>query len=335
MGAMGAPAERRPTLSVVVPVYNEQDVLPALLADLLPVLERSGCTWELLLIDDGSRDRTWSQVVAARAADSRITGVQLSRNFGHQLAITAGLEHARGNAVVVMDADLQDPPEVVLQLVEQWQQGFDIVHAVRTERQAESVFKRASAAVFYRVLNLLSPIPIHLDTGDFRLMSRRAVDALGQMPERARFVRGMVSWLGFRQTEVHFERAPRFAGRTKYPLRKMVAFASDGLISFSTVPLRLATSLGFTMALIAVLYLAYAVTMKLAYGQTVQGWASLVAVIVFIGSAQLICLGIIGEYVGRVYDEVKARPLYLVSALEQGDQSREKNGPRIRESTFR
>lgn len=248
-----------PELSVVVPVYDEEQVLDALVARLVPVL-------------DG----------------------------------------------VVMDADLQDPPDVLARMVDKWKEGFDVVYGVRSTRRDESAFKRSTAAVYYRLLNRMSPVEIPVDVGDFRLMSRRAVEALKQMPERARYVRGMVAWLGFRQTGVVFEREARFAGETKYPLRKMVRFATDGMISFSAVPLRLATWLGLGMSGLALLYFVYAVWMKVAVGTAIQGWTSLVAVVVLIGSAQLVCLGIIGEYVGRIYEEVKQRPLYLVETLERG-----------------
>jgi dolichol-phosphate mannosyltransferase len=304
-----------PELSVVVPVYDEADGLQAFADALVPVLEAHARSWELIFVDDGSRDRSWHVLGTLRAVEPRILLVKLSRNFGHQLAITAGMDHATGDAVVVMDADLQDPPSVLPQMLAQWRDGFDVVYGVRETRQ-EGWFKRASAAVFYRLLAAMSPIAIPVDAGDFRLMSRRAVEALGQMPERARYVRGMVAWVGFPTAAVPFQRAARHAGQTKYPLRKMLSFAADGLVSFSAVPLRIATSLGFLMAMAALLYFFWAVAMKL-FGATIQGWTSLVAVVVFIGSAQLLCLGIIGEYVGRIYDEVKGRPLYVVERVER------------------
>ncbi len=316
-----------PELSVVVPVYNEEAVLHELARRLPPILDQASDHWELVLVNDGSRDRSWEIMAELREADDRIALVDLSRNFGHQLAITAGMDVARGDAVVVMDADLQDPAEVVLEMVAKWRAGFDVVYGVREKRKDESLFKRASAALFYRVLDALTPVQIPLDTGDFRLMSRRAIDALKRMPERARFVRGMVSWLGFRQTGVTFTREARYAGETKYPLRKMLAFAADGLVSFSTLPLRLATTLGFLMALASLVYLASAVVARLGLAMTVPGWTSIIAVVALIGSAQLICLGIIGEYVGRIYDEVKARPLYLVSTIEQGPRQSDDSAP--------
>ncbi len=308
-----------PELSVVVPVYNEAEVLPALAARLFPVLERSGLRWEVVLVNDGSTDASWEVMRSLREAEPRVTLINLSRNFGHQLAITAGMDHAAGDAVVVMDADLQDPPEVIPKLVERWKEGFDVVYAVRTRRVHEPRSKTLLAAAFYRALRWMTPVEIPVDTGDFRLLSRRAVEALRRMPERARYVRGMVAWVGFRQTGVGFERDERFAGQTKYPFRRSLAFAADGVVSFSALPLRLATSLGFLMAVAAVGYFFYALFMKLVVGSTIQGWTSLVAVMVFIGSAQLLCLGIIGEYVGRIYEEVKGRPLYLVETLVRAE----------------
>lgn len=308
-----------PELSVVVPVYNEVAVLDALVERLVPVLERVATSWELVLVNDGSRDGSWEKMQALRARDPRLVLINLSRNFGHQLAITAGMDHTRGDAVVVMDADLQDPPEVLEPMLARWREGYDVVYGVRSSRADETAFKKLTASVYYRLLSRMSPVEIPVDTGDFRLMSRRAIDALSAMPERARYVRGMVAWLGFRQIGVPFARDARHAGETKYPLRKMIAFATDGMISFSAVPLRLATWLGMFMALAAVVYFFYAVWMKVMVGSAIQGWTSLVAVVVFIGAAQLICLGIIGEYVGRIYEEVKRRPLYLIETLERSE----------------
>ena len=308
-----------PSVSVVVPVYDEAEVLPALAERLFPVLRGSGRSWEVVFVDDGSRDASWSVLQRLRADEPRAVLVRLSRNFGHQRALTAGLEHARGEAVAVLDADLQDPPEVLLEMLDRWDQGYDVVYGVRTERRGETAFKRRTAALFYRLLERLAPIEIPVDTGDFRLMSRRAVDAFLRMPERARYVRGMVAWVGFRQTGVPYVRDPRFAGTTKYPLLRMLRFAADGIVGFSALPLRLATSLGFLMSAAALSYFAYAVAMKLLVGTAIQGWTSLVAVSVLIGSAQLICLGIIGEYVGRIYVEVKGRPLYVVAELERSE----------------
>ena len=304
-------------ISVVIPVYNEAKVLHALADRLLPLMESTNCSWEVVFVNDGSADRTWELLQDLRKKEPRISLINLSRNFGHQLAITAGMDHALGDAVIVMDADLQDPPEVLHEMIARWRDGYDVVYGVRTERREETLFKKVSAAAFYRLLDLMTPISIPVDTGDFRLLSRRAIEALRRMPERARYVRGMVAWVGFKQIGVEFQRDARHAGETKYPFRKMVSFALDGMISFSAVPLRIATSIGFLMAGATLLYFFYALVMKVAVGTTIQGWTSLIAVVVFIGSTQLLCLGIIGEYVGRIYDEVKSRPLYLIDSLQQ------------------
>lgn len=300
----------RPTLSVVVPVHNEQDVLPTLYARLVTAL--GDLDWELVLVDDGSRDGTWRLVEGLHAADPRVRAVALSRNFGHAVAITAGLELARGEAVVVMDADLQDPPEVVPELVARWRDGADVVYGVREARDGEGWFKVTSAALFYRGLRLLTAIDVPPDVGEFRLLSRRAVEALLQLPERNRYVRGLVSWIGFRQEALPYRRAARAAGVSKYPLGRMLRLASDAVVSFSTVPLQIAVWLGLALSIGCFAYAGYAAGVKLWTGRTVPGWASEMVAILLIGGAQLVCLGIIGEYIGRIYDEVKRRPLYLV-----------------------
>lgn len=301
------------TLSVVVPCYNEQDVigvtLPRLLAmaDGLPDLQT-----ELVFIDDGSRDQTLRLLKGWAERDARIKVLSFARNFGHQVAVTAGIEAATGDAVVLIDADLQDPPEVVPEMVAKWREGYDVVYGTRTERAGESAFKRATAKAFYRVMNRLSDIPIPLDTGDFRLMSRRVVDALRAMPERDRFVRGMVSWVGFRQVALPYRRAQRAAGVTKYPLAKMLRFALDGLLSFSTKPLQMAITLGVASSAVAFAGIVYALVVRLATDRWVEGWAALFIAIMFLGGVQLVTVGILGEYVGRIYNEVKRRPLYVI-----------------------
>ena len=246
-------------------------------------------------------------------ADSRVKVLRLSRNFGHQFAITAGLEHASGDAIVLIDADLQDPPEVILQMLARWNEGcWDVVYGTRIDRQGESLWKLGTAKLFYRVINSLSDIPIPLDTGDFRLMDRKVVDALLSMPERDRFLRGMVSWLGFRQLALPYHRVARFAGTTKYPMRKMLRFAMDGILSFSVVPLRIATMIGLAASLMALIGSAVALGFRLWTHQWVAGWTSLLLAGLFMGGVQLVCLGVIGEYLGRTYWEMKRRPLYLV-----------------------
>ncbi len=302
-----------PMLSVVIPCFNEDPVVARTIDRLVAVV--SGLDWircELIFIDDGSVDDTLAVLSDRQAADERIRVIALSRNFGHQVAVTAGLEHASGDAVVVIDADLQDPPEVIIEMLEQWRDGADVVYGVRSDRAGESAFKLWTARGFYRLINRLSDVPIPLDTGDFRLMDRRVVNALTSMPERDRFLRGMVAWVGYRQQPLRYQRDPRLAGESKYPLRKMVRFAVDGVLSFSLTPLRLATWLGFTAAGFALALIVYTMLVRLFTQSWVAGWAMLMIAVLFVGGVQLVSLGIIGEYVGRVYGEVKRRPLYFV-----------------------
>ena len=302
-----------PLLSVVIPCFNEEEVigetikrLRAFCADLVDLRV------ELIFIDDGSRDGTRALLREYARQDARIRIVAFARNFGHQIAVTAGIDAARGDAVVLIDADLQDPPEVVHEMIAKWRDGYDVVYGTRTERPGESAFKLATARAFYRLLNRLSDVPIPLDTGDFRLMSRRVVDTLRAMPERDRFVRGMVSWVGFRQTPLPYRRAQRFAGESKYPLRKMLRFATDGILSFSIKPLQLSISLGLLAASLSMLGIGYALFLRVFTSIWVEGWTALMIAVLFIGGVQLICVGILGEYVGRIYNEVKQRPLYVV-----------------------
>jgi glycosyltransferase involved in cell wall biosynthesis len=301
--------------SVVIPVYNEAEVLPTLYRRLTSVLEGVGETYEIIFVDDGSTDASPKLIAEFRARDPRVKLVGLSRNFGHQAAITAGLDYSSGEAVVVMDADLQDPPEVIPQLIAQWRAGYDIVFAVRASRKGEGVFKRSTASVFYRLLQYLTATEIPADAGDFRLMSWRAVAALRRIRERNRFVRGLVGWIGFRHTSITFARDVRHAGETKYPMGKMARFALNGIIAFSFVPLQLATYLGFTVSLLSFAYILYAAWLKLFTDQTVHGWTSVIVAVLFMGGVQLISLGIIGEYIGRIYEEVKQRPLYVIDTL--------------------
>lgn len=302
-------------LSVVVPCMNEEEVLCETNRRLVSLLEQTGMKFEIVYIDDGSTDSTPELLAELHAHDDRIRVVRFSRNFGHQMAITAGLEHASGDAVVIIDADLQDPPEVILSFVEKWLDGYDVVYGVRAEREGETAFKLWTAKLFYRCLNRLSDTAIPMDTGDFRLMDRRVVDALLAMPERDRYVRGMVSWLGFSQTAVAYRRAARLAGVTKYPLFKMLRFAMDGIVSFSVSPLRLATWMGFGASSLAIAAIFVALLENF-FGipGLVKGWTSTFVAVLFLGGIQLICLGIIGEYIGRIYGESKRRPLYVVRA---------------------
>jgi polyisoprenyl-phosphate glycosyltransferase len=302
-----------PLVSVVVPCLNEQEVLRDTNQRLTATLERMPLKFEIIYVDDGSADSTPEILRELATHDARIRVVRFSRNFGHQMAITAGLEHAGGDAVVVIDADLQDPPEVILDFVRRWMDGYDVAYGLREKREGETVFKLWTAKIFYRCIDRLSDTRIPLDTGDFRLMDRRVVDALLSMPERDRFVRGMVSWLGFSQIAVPYQRAARSAGTTKFSFFKMLRFAMDGIFSFSIVPLRLATWTGFAASGIAILGILTAVVERV-FGVSglVKGWTSVMTAVLFIGGVQLICMGIIGEYVGRIYGESKRRPLYVL-----------------------
>jgi dolichol-phosphate mannosyltransferase len=303
----------RPVLSLVIPVLNEEAVIPELERRLVEFLAVVGVTWEVVFVDDGSTDRSRELLRTLAERDPRFGLVALSRNFGHQLAITAGLDHAHGEAVVVMDADLQDPPEVVGEMLARYREGFDVVYGVRRRRHDETWFKRTTAAAFYRLLRAMVGVPIQLDAGDFRLMSRRVVVALRSLSEAHRFVRGMVAWVGFRQTAVLYDRPGRFAGETHYPLRRMIRFAVDGMTSFSAFPLRIATYLGILAGALGIGTAAWVVVAKLSGAYAVPGWATIMVAVCLAASAQLLMTGILGEYVGRIYEEVKRRPLYLVA----------------------
>lgn len=300
-------------ISLIVPCFNEEAVLPEThrrLTDVLCGLE--GMAYEIIYIDDGSSDRTAEILRELQAVDERVRVLLLSRNFGHQIAVTAGLAEAAGDAVVVIDADLQDPPEIIPEMMERWRDGYDVVYGLRTDRSGETQFKLWTAKVFYQLLNRVSDVQIPPDVGDFRLMNRRVVDALLAMPERDRFLRGMVSWIGYRQVAVLYERAPRFAGQSKYPLLKMLRFALDGILSFSFAPLRVATWMGFAAMALAFAGIVYAILLRLYTTDWVRGWASIFVAVLFMGGVQLVTIGIIGEYIGRIYEEVKQRPLYFV-----------------------
>jgi len=300
---------REPSLlSVVAPLHDEENAVAELHARLTDALQ--GIPYELVLVDDGSRDGTPAALARLASDDDRVKVVRLSRNFGHQAAITAGLDHARGDVVVMMDGDLQDPPEVVPRLLDAWRAGADVVYAVRQDRQGETLFKRASASWFYRLFRRLAHIDLE-DSGDFRLMDRRALDALLGMPERSRFLRGMTVWVGFTQTAVGYVREPRASGRTKYTLSRMVRFSFDAITSFSNTPLQWATILGFTFSAIAFLAIPLAIVARYANIYE-RGVPTTIVIVLLLGGIQLITVGIIGEYVGRIYDEVKQRPLYVV-----------------------
>jgi len=327
--------QQRPELSVIIPIYNEAAVIGELqrrLAETMATLSEKVRSWEVIFINDGSRDDSLVMLRAMAAAEPRYKVVSFARNFGHQLAITAGMDMADGDAVVVMDADLQDPPEVVVQMIDRWREGFDVVYGVRRSRAGETLFKRATAAAFYRILRwMLGGISIPADAGDFRLMSRTVVLTMRALRERHRFVRGMVSWVGFKQSALLYDRDARFAGETKYPLSKMLRFAVDAITSFSILPLRLASWLGVGAALVAIVYALFVVYVKVFLGGTVQGWATIIIAVALGTSAQLFMTGILGEYVGRIYEEVKRRPLYITAELlnfgqiEPGPSSRHQN----------
>ena len=307
----------RPTLSLVIPIYKEEAVIPELQRRLLAVLgglSDLAPSWEVVFIDDGSHDASRRMLEELTASEPRFKLISFARNFGHQMAITAGLDRAQGEAVVIMDADLQDPPEVVREMLVRWREGYDVVYGVRTDRAGETWFKKLTAAAFYRILRtMLGGISIPADAGDFRLLSRPVVLAMRALRERHRFVRGMVSWVGFKQTAVHYSRATRFAGETKYPFRKMLRFAVDGITSFSIVPLRFATWLGVFSGIVAVATALWALYVKFFVSGAVQGWSTIVIVVALGSSAQLLMIGILGEYIGRIYEEIKRRPLYIVA----------------------
>ncbi len=302
-----------PTLSVVAPVFNEEAILPEFYRRVREALDGAGLDWGLILVNDGCRDRSPEIMRELHGRDPRVRVINFARNFGHQVAITAGMDYASGDAVVVIDSDLQDPPEVILDLVARWREGYQVIYAVRSERQGETWFKEFTAKAFYRMIHQITDINIPMDTGDFRLMDRKVVNALKTMREKHRFMRGLSVWVGFRQTGVPYVRAERYAGETKYPLKKMLKFALDGITSFSYLPLQLATYVGFIAAGLSILGIIVAVILRLFGHAALQGQATTLVSVLFLGGVQLIFLGIIGEYLGRIYDEVKGRPLYIVS----------------------
>jgi polyisoprenyl-phosphate glycosyltransferase len=300
------------TYSIVAPIYNELNNLPELYRRIKEVMDSTHEEWELLLVDDGSTDGSTSKIQEQAAADQHVRPIIFARNFGHQIAITAGWDYARGDAIVIIDADLQDPPEVILELAKRWKEGYEVVYAVRAEREGESWFKKFSAAMFYRIIYRITDVKIPLDTGDFRLMDRKVVDVLKQMRERHRFPRGMSAWVGFKQVGVPYKRAARLSGETKYPFRKMLLLALNAITSFSYFPLQVATYFGFVSAGIAILAIPLVVYLRMAGIPQFTGQATTLIAVLFFGGVQLISLGILGEYVGRIYDEAKGRPLYIV-----------------------
>jgi polyisoprenyl-phosphate glycosyltransferase len=301
-----------PTISIVAPCFNEAATLPEFYRRVKEAMQTQAETWELVLVDDGSQDGTADILRQLARQDEHIRPVIFARNFGHQLAVTAGLDYSRGQAVVIIDSDLQDPPEVIPQLIAEWRNGYEVVYAVRTEREGETWFKLFTASLFYRLIYRITDVDIPLDTGDFRLLDRKVVNVLNKMRERHRFLRGMSVWVGFRQTGVPYKRAARFAGETKYPLKKMVKFAGDAITGFSYLPLQLATYLGFIAAGVSILAIPVVIATRIAGSQAFFGQATTLIAVLFLGGVQLISLGILGEYIGRIYDEARGRPLYIV-----------------------
>lgn len=301
-----------PTVSIIAPIYNENESLPELYRRVRATMEGCNESWELILVDDGSTDGSTELIQSLAQQDAHVRKLIFARNFGHQIAVTAGLDYSRGEAVVIIDADLQDPPEVIPDLIAKWREGYEVVYAIRKEREGESFFKLFTAALFYRLIYRITDVNIPRDTGDFRLLDRKVVNVLKQMRERHRFLRGMSAWVGFRQTGVYYKRASRFAGKTKYPLKKMLKFASDAITGFSYLPLQLATYMGFFCAGVSILAIPAVIIARLAGSQAFFGQASTLIAVLFLGGVQLISLGILGEYIGRLYDEAKGRPLYIL-----------------------
>ena len=314
---MAEPTVGAPELTVVVPAFNEQENILPTYERLVAALEQHVAGLEVLFVDDGSRDATWQRISELAARDPRVRGISFARNFGHQAALTAGVDAASGRAVVIIDADLQDPPEVIPDMIARWREGYEVVYGQREQRDGETAFKKVTAAAFYRLLRRITKVEIPVDTGDFRLMGPRAVAAFRSLPERNRFIRGLVSWIGFPQIAVRYHRHARQAGETKYPLRRMVRLALDGITSFSFLPLRLATWLGFAVSLVSLLYIVVVIVLKV-LGINWPGYTSMMASILFLGGVQMVMIGVLGEYVARIFDEVKRRPLYLVGESTDG-----------------
>jgi|JFJP01.1.fsa_nt_gi dolichol-phosphate mannosyltransferase len=311
-----------PKYSFIVPIYNEEEVIPELYSRITAIIDRLDGDSELIFINDGSRDRSLVMLQELQQRDQRICYLNLARNFGHQIAVTAGLAFARGQACIILDADLQDPPELIPDMIKLWNQGYQVVYAQRLQRHQESLFKRLTAYVFYRVLKSLADVDIPTDTGDFCLMDRQVVDVLNKMPERNRYIRGLRSWVGFKQTAIPFDRDPRFAGKVKYTFRKSFSLAINGLVSFSKSPLRLSTYLGLIAALVAILMALIVIYWRINEPKSpVTGYTIIASAIFFLGAVQLFCIGILGEYIGRIYDEVKCRPLYTLAEVSGFDQT--------------
>lgn len=301
----------KPTYTIIAPIYNEIENIPLLYTSVSEVMAQIGEPWEFVMVDDGSSDGSTEAILELKAQDEKVKPVIFARNFGHQIAVTAGLDYSSGEAVIIIDADLQDPPEVILDLIQKWKEGFEVVYAVRSKRVGETWFKLFTASVFYRLIQRITDVNIPMNTGDFRLLDRKVVQVLNGMREKHRFLRGMSVWVGFKQTGVEYERAERFAGETKYPLKKMIRFASDAITGFSYFPLQLALYLGFIAVGISIISIPVVIAIRLAGSQAYFGQAPTLIAVLFLGGVQLISLGLLGEYIGRLYDEAKGRPLYI------------------------
>ncbi len=302
----------KPTFTILAPIYNEVENIPLLYARISEVMEQTGESWEFVMVDDGSSDGSTEKILDLQSKDEKVKSVIFSRNFGHQIAVTAGLDTSKGEAVIIIDADLQDPPEVILDLIQKWKEGYEVVYAVRSKREGESWFKLFTASAFYRVIQRITDVNIPSNTGDFRLLDQKVVQVMNGMREKHRFLRGMSVWVGFKQTGVEYEREERFAGETKYPLKKMIRLASDAITGFSYFPLQLAMYLGFIAAGISIVAIPVVIVLRVTGSQAFFGQATTLIAVLFLGGVQLISLGLLGEYVGRLYDEAKDRPLYIV-----------------------
>lgn len=302
----------KPKYSIIIPVYNEEEVIKASYSELKKVMDSCNESYELVFVNDGSIDSSAKIIAGLCKEDSNIRLINFSRNFGHQPAITAGMDYAQGDAVVVIDSDLQDPPEVILQMISKWKEGFHVVYGKRLKREGETYFKKTSAKIYYRLLNKMTNVDMPVDTGDFRLIDKKVCDSMKNLNEKNRYIRGLVSWVGYNQTYVEYTRHERFAGETKYPLRKMLKFAMDGITAFSYKPLKLTTNIGFIISLVSFIHLMYVLYEGLFNYNTVDGWASTISVILFTQGIILMMLGIMGEYIGRIFEETKNRPIYLV-----------------------
>ena len=307
------------TYSIVAPIYNEIEIIDEFYKRIKAVMDSTGETWELVLVSDGSTDGSTERIRELASADERIRPVIFARNFGHQIAVTAGLDYTRGEAVTIIDADLQDPPEVILDLIEKWQEGYQVVYAVRAEREGESWFKKISASLFYRIIYKITDVEIPLDTGDFRLLDRKIVDVMNSMREKHRFLRGMSSWIGYKQIGVEYKRSARFAGETKYPFKKMLQLALNAVTSFSYFPLQVASYFGFVSAGLAIIAIPLVAILRMTGSHFFEGQTTTLIAVLFLGGVQLISLGILGEYIGRLYDEAKGRPLYILSEAPEDE----------------